>query len=247
MSKIISDTSIALNKVTVEKGLCKMAKLSISPTVSVKKTPINPKASVKKNIKVAKKDEGACSLFYGFKVKDSKGKIKRNVKKRRAHSFVTNFIKALFFQMNQTSGYGSGVANVDITGAASTVEDLFSPYWGIVEANSDHEGLVVGTDNTTEEINDYKLGAQLVHGGAAGYILYGTQAMSAPATDATTTSFAITRVFSNGSGGSIVVREIGLISRYSPYYLFARDVLSSAVTVADGEELTVNYTIQINV
>jgi hypothetical protein len=63
----------------------------------------------------------------------------------------------------------------------------------------------------------------------------------APSTTATTTTFRLTRVFTNGSGGTVTVQEIGLVSgNGTNNYLWVRD-LTGAVTVTNGQQLTVNY------
>jgi hypothetical protein len=61
-------------------------------------------------------------------------------------------------------------------------------------------------------------------------------------TSATKTWVAtLIRVFNNNSGASIVVAEAGLLGSGST--LLSRDVLGSTVTVANGGQLTVTYTI----
>jgi hypothetical protein len=108
-------------------------------------------------------------------------------------------------------------------------------------------GNVVGTGDTAVQVTDYALQTLIAHGTSAGQLQYSAVTFGAPATDATGTSFVVTRVFTNGTGGDVTVKEIGLNAYWSPdtpiyYFLIARDILSPAITLANGEALTVNYT-----
>jgi len=76
-----------------------------------------------------------------------------------------------------------------------------------------------------------------------------------PASDATTSSFTITRNFANASGNPITVSEIGLYikaqegrfdgsARQTRIFMTIRDVLAGGIAVPNGETLTVNYRFQ---
>lgn len=82
---------------------------------------------------------------------------------------------------------------------------------------------------------------------------YGGVAFGAPASDATTSRFTITRDFVNASGGAITVNEIALyVMAYGSdlpsedttnikNFMIIRDIIAGGIAVADGQTLTVNY------
>lgn len=189
-------------------------------------------------------DEGAISLYYGYQLKSKTGKIKRQAT-RRGHSFTTNFLKLLYAKMGLR-----GVQYTNTSGA--TISEISAPtsiYFPFGSSNSaqSEEGLCVGTGTNAAAVTDYNLQTKILHGTSAGRLQYSGGTGSSPTTDATSTSFTLTRVFSNASGGTIVVAEIGLLYYSSGYILWARDLLSPSVSVLNGEQLTVNYIIKVTV
>jgi hypothetical protein len=114
--------------------------------------------------------------------------------------------------------------------------------------NDANYGIRVGSGSTTPTANDYNLANPIAHGTGSGQLLYGATTIESVVVDENNrTSFRIIRTFSNSSGATVTVREIGLsVKWYRPgygytYALLARDVLSSAVDVPDGATLTVRY------
>jgi len=114
-------------------------------------------------------------------------------------------------------------------------------------------GPVVGTGAVAPTINDYQLGTIILHDAApptAGRLQYGAVTFGAPASDATTSQFTITRNFANASGAAITVNEIGLYTEMrgdgiNTYYCMTiRDVIAGGITVPNGQTLTVNYRLQ---
>lgn len=104
-------------------------------------------------------------------------------------------------------------------------------------------GSQVGTGTAAESINDTALQTQIAHGTSAGLLQYGAVSYGAPSTTATTTTFRVTRVFTNGSGGTVTVQEIGLVCQSdssSNNFLLIRD-LTGAVAITNGQQLTLNY------
>ncbi|GAI73856.1 unnamed protein product, partial [marine sediment metagenome] len=63
----------------------------------------------------------------------------------------------------------------------------------------------------------------------------------------------VTRTFTNSSGGSITVREIGIYcfstdtGAIARYFCIVRDVLATPQAVGNGEILTVQYTLRTTV
>lgn len=117
-------------------------------------------------------------------------------------------------------------------------------------------GIQVGTGNAAFSFEDINLAARIGSGNGAGQLSYGT---SAPVESATwdnalkTFTFVVERYFNNNSGNDITVKESGLVNHfhftygysgayYSYYFLLARDILTSPITLVDTEQLRITYT-----
>ena len=135
----------------------------------------------------------------------------------------------------------------DITGTDRSISFASTTRWKCNgAANDDTLGIVVGSGTTPVTIDDYQLATQIVHGSSAGQLSYGATTFNAPVTSGKDRYFEVVRTFTNNSGGTVTVREIGLHSRneagtYS--FLSLRDVLVSAIDVTDTKVLTVTYMI----
>jgi len=114
-------------------------------------------------------------------------------------------------------------------------------------------GIVIGTSNAANSTSTYALGSQIANGTSAGQMQYGAVSVAALTTSGNTISFTANRTFTNNSGASITVAEVGIyLAIYDGYqavhYMtMARDVLASAVTVANTTPITVYYTIQLTI
>ena len=143
--------------------------------------------------------------------------------------------------------YGTGNSIKDITGTDRTITFYNTTRWKCNgAANDDSLGIVVGSGTTEVTIDDYQLATQIAHGSSAGQLSHGDTTFNAPVTSGQSRYFEVVRTFTNNSGGTVMVREIGLHSRneagtYS--FLSLRDVLASAIEVADTKVLTVTYRI----
>jgi len=116
----------------------------------------------------------------------------------------------------------------------------------------DYCGVVIGSDNTAVDPDNYSLNTQIRSGDTTGKILYcGTSVHSLTYEDVGDTgSFKILGIFKNISGASIDVKEVGVYATgnaaNNTYINFCilRDVIST-ISLADGEYLEVEYTISI--
>lgn len=190
-------------------------------------------------------------LWYEVSVHDLKTGKRVRHKKARCYSFVQQFAYLL-------RSYMANSPNIDTALDTSNTSRTLNPMnYGIsifdmTAASTDTtHGSVVGTSSTAAAITDVALGTKIAHGTSSGQLQYSAVTFGAPSTDSTSTSFIVTRVFTNGSGGSIGVNEIGLISQCSTtastrQFLIARDVVST-ITVSNGQALTLNYTLKTTV
>lgn len=193
------------------------------------------------------RDEGAVSLYIGHELRDVKGKIKSKGKKL-GHSFVDNFARYLYMRMGQRQVvFYLPTGSLDT--AYTSTDNSATMNFTAGGSGDSSRGLCIGTSSTAESVSDYNLGSKIIHGTSSGQMQYSSTTYSNPITDATSTSFNITRVFTNGSSGSITVREIGLFATNlaSSNILMARDLLSPSVSVGVGEQLTINYTIKVTI
>jgi len=175
-------------------------------------------------------------------VKDKKGKVLKRIK-RKAHSFVGNFIRCLAVQ------FASGKeAITDIGGnAVNPYAHQYSLKAG-AGSGDDSLGIQAGTGTNAVSINDNALQTKIAHGTGSGQLQYGAVTFGATACDASKCECTITRDFANGSGGDITVNELGLVLQMydngNKNILAARDVVSGGIAVANGQTLTVNYKIR---
>ena len=197
--------------------------------------------------------------------RDKRGRL---IKERNevGHSFVGNFLKILFGMMHGTYNINSGGAALacqDTSNTTRTGIDLIigsNIYYNMncdAPVTDDTYGIVVGTGDTAPDIADYNLETKVLHGsGVAGKLNYADHSLVAPTYDESGgwSLCGLIRTFSNNSGGSIIIKEIGLISKMHfehrstyRYFLLIRDVLGSPFTVTNGNSVTVQYRIRCNV
>lgn len=182
-------------------------------------------------------------------VTDTKsGEIKKHVGPMRSESYVEQFIRLLWIWWGSLLETITDFQVTDTSGVERTVGMTFEGWSAIALANDALFGIVVGTGNTAPDITDSALETKIAHGVGAGQLQYGMVTFAAPASDATTSQFTITRNFANGSGGNITVNEIGLYVKFPVYYtpnllyfMTIRDVVAGGIVVLNGQTLTVNY------
>ena len=114
-------------------------------------------------------------------------------------------------------------------------------------------GIVVGSNNVAATPADNFLGTKILHGVAAGELLYGGCEIYGLSFVNPNGEFKIRRYLTNKSGGNVTIQEVGIYSPaqaavYEVYvYCIARDVVAPAVVLANTQILEVEYTPQITV
>lgn len=113
--------------------------------------------------------------------------------------------------------------------------------------------IITGTGDASFSVEDYWLAAEITDGSGAGQLSHQSMVYETPTYDTGVWSREISRVFVNNSGGAIVVKEVGLYESATIFYsgtkytfLFARDVLTSPVTVPAAALLTVTYELSMD-
>lgn len=203
-------------------------------------------------------------LFLQMQVFDTDKGLIKDTGLVQSKSFLKAFIAYLYARAYPSS-QSSPTTTLD-TGGSSRSIYLQAGYSGIFynsiggscgqltlsgnefRGTSSNYGVVVGTGTDAITSTDYKLKTIIAYGVGAGQLedcgtIPGAVTVSAP-----NASFTISKIFRNGSGGSITINEAGLygVGIYGGYVLCTvRDLVSPGVAIADGNYLKVTYTIQI--
>jgi hypothetical protein len=203
-------------------------------------------------------------IIWELEVRDKNGKL-LSQRKAPARSWLKAFITILKGEFATRNGANVGNGNVtvvDETGTARSYPIHSSSAYNtnlmnlstLGDAADVTQGIIVGTSDTPNGLTTYALGGKIAHGTGSGQLLYGAESIE----DVTNPSgndlqFRITRTFTNNSGSTITVKEVGLLIKKldptatSRSFLAARDVLPSAVDVPDGATLTIRYVVKITV
>ena len=190
------------------------------------------------------------SLYYQLIKKDSTGRIIKTYRKYKARSFVRQFLEIFVMQYGFIDETGNTIRDTSNTVRTWSWSGNWDNGWTYpflnAPVNNTTYGSVVGSADTAVTISDYALATKIAHGTGTGQLQYSVETFGAPTTDAAGSTWIASRVFTNGSGDSVTIKEIGLIvQQYIDaycYFLIARDVLASPVTLANGETVTLNYT-----
>ena len=230
---------------------------------------LNPKEEAK--IKRLKKAMGELRMppspevFIGIKVHDRNGILLLD-DIERGHSWTRNFYNYLYLAQAEGKGdggstFGAGyisskqtnatvVASATVNQGRTSITLLGN---GFIDT-SVNTGIRVGTGNTAFSINDHVLDSPVANGNASGQLSY--QAMGSPTQSYDAGSKTWTnihsRIMNNNSGDTIIVAETGLYwigsicSNPSLIFMFERNVLDLPVSLINGAQLTVSYTISVD-
>lgn len=130
-----------------------------------------------------------------------------------------------------------------------------SSYWDAATRYAGEQiGIQVGTGTTAPTPTDDAMEARIAHGESGDEFEYGGCELIGIAFTDPNGEFTIRRYFTNNSGGSITVNEVGIYSpasttgfQESKIFLIAHDKVAPGVAVADGQILRVTYVPQITV
>lgn len=160
----------------------------------------------------------------------------------KANSLVNNFLNFIYGQwtgVNVTCKNTSGV---------SASRNLSGVMLCNAAVNINTSGIVIGTGNAAVTIDNYALQTQILQSttGESGKMVHSVHALTAPVTVGSTRSFTISRVFTNNSGSTITIEEMGIIASFNAgFYLLDRTLYTKEVLNTNGVQIT--YTISITV
>jgi hypothetical protein len=196
--------------------------------------------------------------FIEIEVRDSKGNVIQKGK-HKMRSFLNNFLKTI-----EAFARGANVTVTNTAGGSSTfayagTRSVSSGMEAVIAMNcmaGDNDssfGIVVGTGTTPVSLVQYALASQIPHGTGTGQLDYNPSSGEILGLDTRVSPpvyrFRILRTFTNSSGGSITINEVGLIAyhRVSAIFTFmiARDVLPQPYVVPNGGTCTIALLIEV--
>lgn len=187
---------------------------------------------------------GMIEAWLEVTIRNRNGRIIRHTK-RRSHSFVSMFFAIMQAQTGQANVAGC----TDNAGNAVTVNPSSAAVYAVTAASgSATYGIQVGTGTIAPSPTDYKLSALIANGSGVGQLNYGACTVGQFTVAAGATTLAITRTWTNGSGASITVTEVGIVceansSHASPdYFLILHDL--ATYQVPNGGNMTAVYTLK---
>lgn len=184
-------------------------------------------------------------VFYTLEVKDKNGKTVSKVTKP-CHSFTIAML-----QLIEVQSFGYTNVNIrDILNSVESVKDDAGNLESQGIIGNVGVGIVVGTGTTPVTNTDYVMEALIAHGVGAGQLSYGAGSKVTTAEVGVNVDLQKIRTFSNTSGGTINVTEIGIhsegISVASHDFLTLHEIVT-LTAVANGQTLTVTITYRTTV
>jgi hypothetical protein len=184
--------------------------------------------------------------YLKIKVIDGNGKC-TYYRRYRSRSFVANFLRTIFTNLS-----GQSVNNVNTSGGSYSTN--FRDDITVVDGSNDSTyGILIGSGTSAPTIIDDNLSQVISNGASIGQMQYGAVSVTGAVTNTSTNSgyITVTRTFTNNSGSSITVSEVGLVAwsgnnfGSNQFYLIIHDLLPSPITVPNGSSLSISYEIQV--
>ena len=180
---------------------------------------------------------------HGLKVEvqavltDQDNNVVRRYPWKRANSLLKQFIQLLTVQLSQTNQTIKKTNGVDQAGGV---------YASNFACNADADltliGIVIGTGITPVTMTDYKLQTQVTTN-----IAHAAVSFAVENPDTSTWRIAITRGFTNNTGATLSVKEVGLYVFFTASsYVVCADRTLYAVDVPSGVTLTLTYRITVS-
>lgn len=177
-------------------------------------------------------------MLLKIEIRDKNGKLVSSEEKR-CKSFLIAFLKTLETQLRQTN-----VTIIDTGNVARSVGPHATNFWTIAGVGITTQGILVGTGTTPPTNSDYAMETLIAHGSGAGELSYGSQSHVTTGIVGENVDLQLVRAFTNSSGATITIREVGLANERSGpwYFLLIRDSVEKPVL--DGQTATATYTLR---
>lgn len=165
-------------------------------------------------------------------------------------SFVLNWTKVIYGLMYDKAST-EAVQIVNTSGESVYYPDLYAEGYPILKVTAGEGvttfGILFGSGTTSPTLDDYKLESLIPHGTGSGQLYYHATQLSYEK-DTDRSRVIIWRTADNNSGGDITISEIGLVFQWYPYpydyALILRDVLDTAVVVANTQSVDGRYVLE---
>lgn len=173
-------------------------------------------------------------------------------KKFYGKSLTANYLQFLYahFAQNSANFVNSG-APFSSKNTATTTSNTQVSCQSVTEnlnaaLGDATKGIAVGSGTGAPAPGDYVLGTLIANGSGANQLNYQAQtSIQGAVISGANTSFILERLFTNNSGGSITVNEIGMFVNNAGQWLIYRDLVSPGDTIPNGSSYKVNITFQI--
>ena len=125
------------------------------------------------------------------------------------------------------------------------------PFRATAAAGDATQGITVGTGTGAVAPSDNKLGTQIAHGTGAGQLSYGGMGFGSVSTTTTQTKLTMSRAFTNNSGSTITIQEIGLYACFMDsgntlrIFCLIRDLVAGGQAVLNGSTVTATVTLAL--
>ena len=197
-------------------------------------------------------------------IKDKKGNVIKRYK-QKSHSPTANFIGLMIpLIWYNTTGNSFTLTNTSNSTFGYT-KSLSGTSYQIVYPNNftnypDYiENILIGSGSNSNPYSAYNLNAPISNGSGVGQLLYSSISMPTSITiNGSQAYFIISQSYANQSGATITISEVGIILNLQLYQpngngggsgnsiLVWYDVLSSPISVGNGQSVVIYYTFSVN-
>jgi hypothetical protein len=190
-------------------------------------------------------------------VRDKDGKVILRFKKK-SHSPTSNFIN-LMHPLTWFKSTGQTVNLVNTSNGSNAWYD-YLPYPNSAKFFPTYiVGIVIGSGTSSDPYNMHNLAAPISNGSGTGQLLYGSLSLPNTITiNGNEAYFIISQMFTNNSGGTVSITEVGIETYIQAWsdsagatisygtILVWYDTFSSAISLTNGSSVTIYYTFAVN-
>jgi len=196
-------------------------------------------------------------------IRNKEGNIIKKYK-QKSHSPTANFI-ALMLPITFYNNLGNPLAITTVSGSTiNYYPNTNTYYYEVIYPNNLNNyntyivNIMVGSGSQSNPYNAYNLNAPISNGSGTGQLLYSSPDTPTEITISDNQAyFIVSQSLTNQSGGTITISEIGIITSIGIMYSYTvtmyggnvlvwYDVLSSPISLSNGQSATIYYTFSIN-
>jgi hypothetical protein len=203
------------------------------------------------------------NVYLTIIVRDKEGNVIKRYK-QKSHSPTSNFIGIM---MPATYYATTGNDWTYITTSNSTFSygiGMSCPCFGIIYPNNTTQhndyivNILVGSGSQSNPYNAYNLNAPISNGSGTGKLIYSTpNTPTSIAINGSQAYFIVSQSYTNQSGGTVNITEVGIVINlyangvggsvnYTGQVLVWYDVLSSPISIDNGQQVVIYYTFSVN-